>query len=168
MFVRLLLLLTLVPIAELYVILKVHGELSERTDPQTALVVTVGSILLTGAVGAALARSQGLGVLKELQRAGAEGRFPGRQLIDGALILVGGALLLTPGYLTDLVGLSFLIPTTRALWRRGMAAWLRQKVEGGRATVRVWSGPTTGRDDWGEGPDDRRIIDVTPDDAGHR
>ena len=166
MFLRLLLLLTVIPIVELFVLLKVHHEIAERTDFQTALLVTVGSILATGAIGAYLARTQGLGVVNELRRATAEGRFPGRPLVDGALILAGGAMLLTPGFLTDFVGLSLLIPMTRRFYRRAMTEWLRRKVERGEAFVQVRRGP--GRDDWSAGPPRGQVIDVTPDEHDER
>ncbi|RUL85542.1 FxsA family protein [Tautonia sociabilis] len=168
MFVRLLLLLTIVPVVELFVLLKVHGAIAERYDVQTGLLVTVGAILFTGVLGAYLARSQGLGVLRELQRSMAEGKFPGRTLLDGALVLVGGALLLTPGFLTDLVGLSLLVPITRAGYRRVLSAWLERKVRRGEAFVRFGTGPAPGSGrhpgSWGPGPGRGQVIDVTPDD----
>lgn len=173
MFVRLLLLLTVVPIVELFVLLQVHGAIAERYDFKTGLLVTVGAILFTGALGAYLARSQGLGVLRELQRSTSEGKFPGRTLIDGAMVLVGGAMLLTPGFLTDLVGLSLLIPVTRDAYRRVLSAWISRKIQRGEAFVRFGPGPGPGMGPWPGSGDPRapgpssargRVIDVTPDD----
>ncbi len=168
MFLRLLLLLTVVPIAELVILLEVHRWIAEWTDPGTALVLTVGTILLTGLVGAKLAQSQGLGVFREIERATGRGEFPGRPLIDGALILFGGALLLTPGILTDVFGLSMLFPPSRALYRRALAHWLQKKVEQGEATLRLHSqrisqgdgSPFQDFQDQGQG----QVIDVTPED----
>ena len=160
MFLRLLLLLTIVPIAELFVILKVHGAIADRFDGPTALLVTFGTILGTGMLGAFLARTQGLGVLRGLQGSMSRGEFPRDSLIDGALVLLGGALLLTPGFLTDLTGLSLLIPGTRAIWRRGLSAWFRREI--GRGALRVdrfETGRTRPSD-----PREARVIDVTPED----
>jgi len=141
MFLRLLFLLTVVPIVELFVLLSVHGALAEQFGFGQALLITVGSIVLTGALGASLARSQGLGVLRALQQSMAEGQFPGQTIMDGAMVLFGGALLLTPGFLTDALGLSLLIPTTRKLYRKGLAAWLRYQMRHGRVTVFTNSSP---------------------------
>ncbi|WP_169975944.1 FxsA family protein [Tautonia rosea] len=166
MFVRLLLLLTIVPIVELFVLLAVHGAISERYGFQTGLLVTVGAILITGLLGATLARSQGLGVIRELQRSMASGQFPARSLIDGAMILAGGAMLLTPGFLTDLVGLSLLVPVTRNLYRRMLNSWFLHSVRRGATRVRFQSefvpGPDRVRRESGtpRGP----VIDVTPED----
>jgi UPF0716 protein FxsA len=177
MFVRLLLLLTIVPIVELFVMLKVHGAIAERYGTQTGLLVTFGAILFTGMLGAYLARSQGLGVLRELQRSTAEGKFPARTLTDGAMVLVGGAMLLTPGFLTDLFGLSLLIPFTRNAYRRILSAWIARKIQRGEAFVRFGSGagfgpgagmrpgagPAPGNWDAGPSTGRGRVIDVTPD-----
>ena len=160
MFLRLLLLLTIVPIAELFVLLQVHGAIASRFDGTTALLITFGAILGTGMLGAFLARTQGLGVLRGLQQSMSRGEFPGGALIDGALVLLGGALLLTPGFLTDLAGLSLLIPGSRALWRRGLSAWVRREI--GRGAIRVdrFEGARPRPSEPGEA----RVIDVTPED----
>ena len=93
---RLLLLFVLVPALELVLLI----ELGQRIGT----LPTLGLIVLTGVVGASLARSQGLRVLQELQRETEAGRLPAEPLVDGALILVAGALLVTPGVLTDAFG----------------------------------------------------------------
>ncbi len=161
MFVRILLLLTVVPIAELFVLLEVHGALARRYDPQTAILITVGSILATGAFGAALARSQGLSVLAALQRSMIQGQFPARPLLDGVLVLIGAALLLTPGFLTDVFGLSLLVPLTRAFYRERFSSWIRGKIARNEFQVRVVS-PKDQQFHEPDAPSNHQVIDVTP------
>lgn len=135
MFLRLILLLTTVPILELILLLQVHHAVAARWGFGVGLLVTIGSIAFTGILGAALARYQGLGVLREIRQSVARGEIPGRALADGVLVLVGAALLLTPGFITDALGLSLLAPPTRALYRRGLLHWLRRKIERGEIKV---------------------------------
>lgn len=97
---------------------------------------TIALILITGVAGAWLARSQGLAILRQIQEETARGQMPAATLIDGALILVGGLLLLTPGFFTDALGFSFLVPLSRDLWRRGMKTWLDQQIRQGSVSIR--------------------------------
>lgn len=106
----LLLLFIVVPIAELYVIIKV-GE-------QIGVLWTIALLIADSFLGTALMRSQGRAAWARFNAAIAEGRVPARETLDGALIIFGGALLLTPGFITDVFGAIFLIPPTRALVRR--------------------------------------------------
>jgi UPF0716 protein FxsA len=106
----LILLFIVVPIAELYVIIKV-GEL-------IGVVPTLILLLADALLGSWLLKHEGRGAWRRFNEALAARRFPGREVIDGALIIVGGTLLLTPGFLTDIVGLFLLLPPTRAIARR--------------------------------------------------
>lgn len=129
MLLRLLLIFTVVPMVELALLI----EVGRRIGTLSTLVL----IVVTGVVGAALARREGLGVLRALRAELAAGQIPGPTLVDGVIILLAGALLVTPGILTDAVGFACLIPATRRtirafLWR----AW-RQAIEQGRARVVV-------------------------------
>lgn len=99
-----------VPIAELYVIIKV-GEL-------IGVFPTLILLLADAVLGSWLLKHQGRGAWRRFNEALAARRFPGREVVDGALIIVGGTLLLTPGFLTDIVGAFLLIPPTRAIARR--------------------------------------------------
>jgi UPF0716 protein FxsA len=99
-----------VPIAELYVIIKV-GEL-------IGVWPTLALLLADALVGSLLLRHQGRGAWRRFNAAIAERRFPGREVADGVMIVIGGTLLLTPGFITDVFGLVFLIPPTRAIVRR--------------------------------------------------
>ena len=100
----------LVPIAELYVILKV----SDAIGWLPTLVILVADSLL----GTALMRSQGRAVWRRFQAAMQAGRMPHHEVIDGALVIFGGAFLITPGFLTDIVGIALLLPPTRGVIRR--------------------------------------------------
>ena len=124
---RLLLLFTLVPLVELYLLLYVGSLIS--------FWPTVGIVVLTGILGGALARLEGLRVLRRWQRALAEHRVPEDGVSDGLLVLIGGVLLITPGILTDLSGLLLLLPPTR----RWLSRQLRRRMERAQAQGRVQS-----------------------------
>lgn len=106
----LIVLFIVVPIAELYVIIKV-GEL-------IGVLPTLILLLADALLGSWLLKHQGRGAWRRFNEALAARRFPGREVADGALIIVGGTLLLTPGFLTDIVGAFLLLPPTRAITRR--------------------------------------------------
>lgn len=116
----LLALFIVVPLAELYVILKVGDWLG--------IVPTI--LLLAGdsVLGSVLLRSQGRAVWRRFTEAMSAGRIPQREVMDGVLVIFGGAFLITPGFLTDIVGLLLLIPPTRALIRRYLARRLGRRV----------------------------------------
>ena len=82
---------------------------------------TLGLVVLTGVIGATLAKLQGLRTIQRLQEEVAQGRMPTTALLDAGMILVAGALLVTPGVLTDIFGFSLLVPVCRRLYR-GLAA----------------------------------------------
>lgn len=103
------LLFIVVPILELYVIIQVGGLIG--------IWPTLALLLLDSVLGAFVLRHQGRGAWRRFNEALGQGRFPGTEVVDGLLIVIGGTLLLTPGFITDLVGLIFLIPPTRALVR---------------------------------------------------
>lgn len=137
MFLRLLLLFTVVPLVELGLLIQIGRVIG--------LVPTITIVLLTGFAGAALARWQGMATLRRVQTDMAEGRVPAEALVDGLLILVAGAVLLTPGLLTDIAGFLLLIPPTRAAVRRALVEAFRGRVQGG--------GPVTFDANWSPGDD---------------
>jgi UPF0716 protein FxsA len=106
----LVLLFVLVPIAEIYVIIQVGQEIGALW---TVLILIADSL-----IGAWLLSWQGRRAWAAFQAALAAGRIPHREVLDGVLIIAGGAFLLTPGFITDAVGLLLLIPPTRAAFRR--------------------------------------------------
>jgi len=120
MFARLLLLFITVPLVELVLLL--------RLGSRIGLPATIAIIFLTGALGAWLARTQGLSVLHRAQRALAEGRLPQEEVLEGILVLVAGAVLLTPGFLTDAVGFFLLIPPCRQWLRPHLTRYLRGRI----------------------------------------
>jgi UPF0716 protein FxsA len=99
-----------VPIVELYVIIQVGQAIG--------VVPTLLLLLADAILGSLLLRHQGRGAWRRFNEALAQQRFPGREVADGAMIVVGGTLLLTPGFVTDIFGLLLLIPPTRAVFRR--------------------------------------------------
>ncbi len=116
----LLVLFVVVPAAELYVILQVSHAIG--------VFETITALLVISVLGAWLCRIQGFGVVRRLQIALDQGRLPTRELEDGALILLAGALLLTPGFLGDVVGILLLLPPTRAVARAGLSRLVRDRI----------------------------------------
>jgi len=134
----LVLLFIVIPIAELYVILKV-GDL-------IGILPTIALLIADSLFGAWLMRSQGRAVWQRFQGTMQAGRIPHREVFDGVLVIFGGAFLITPGFITDIVGVLLLLPPTRSLFRR----WLVRR--GGRmfgisvATGRRGDVPPSGQD----------------------
>jgi UPF0716 protein FxsA len=110
MLLPLLLLLIIVPIAEIALIIQV-GE-------WIGVWWTIALLLADAVLGSLLLRSQGRAVWRRFSEAVSEGRMPHREVVDGVLVIFGGALMLAPGFITDLFGALFLAPPTRALMRR--------------------------------------------------
>jgi UPF0716 protein FxsA len=120
MFLRLLLLFIATPIIEMALLI----ELGKRIGT----LETIGIIVLTGLAGASLAKSQGLQVLRNIKESIQDGELPHNHLIEGLLILIGGALLITPGILTDAAGFVLVIPWTRRLVREKVRKYLSGKI----------------------------------------
>jgi len=114
---RLLLIFILVPLLELYVLIKIGGYLGAFQ--------TVALVVLTALLGVALARFEGIRTLQQIRQSLSQGMVPAEEMIDGVLIFVGGVLLITPGVLTDLFALILLIPYTRTIFKR----WLRRRFD---------------------------------------
>ncbi|MGZ0052445.1 FxsA family protein [Brevibacillus gelatini] len=93
---------------------------------------TVFLVILTGLLGAWLAKQQGVQVFRLLQFQLARGQMPTEAIIDGVLILIGGILLLLPGFVSDVIGLIFLIPYTRMILRHLLKQWLWYLISSGR------------------------------------
>ncbi|HPM82381.1 MAG TPA: FxsA family protein [Candidatus Anammoximicrobium sp.] len=141
MILKLLLLLVVVPLAELALLLY----LADVTSWQ----LTLALVIATGVIGTALARSQGWRVWSRIQEELAAGRMPAEPLLDAVLIFVAGALLLTPGVLTDLLGITLLIPWTRNYYRRRLVAWFKSHF-----TIQ-----TTGFGSWPQSQERSQVID---------
>lgn len=130
LFGRLLLLFTLVPILELSLLVWL--------GQQIGFWPTVGLIAGTALLGSFLAHREGLSVLARFRARVASGAMPGSELTDGIIILIAGALLLTPGVLTDVVGFLGLFPPTRALIKRIVTKRFQRGLLGGTVHVATW------------------------------
>jgi len=116
----LILLLVLLPFLEMVLLLL----LADWTSWQVALLFVV----LTGVAGAVLIRFQGLRAGRRIRQDLAAGRMPANAVWDAAMILVSGALLLTPGVLTDLFAVTLLLPPCRRLYRAALVRWFRSRT----------------------------------------
>jgi UPF0716 protein FxsA len=123
------LLFTIVPLVELYLLLSIGRVVG--------FWPTVAIVVLTGVLGASLAKREGLRVLNQYRTTLAQGRMPEEGLLGAVLILVGGVLLIAPGVLTDLTGLCLLFPPTRRLVARKVRAHLSAGMRKG--TIHVTS-----------------------------
>ena len=120
MFPLLILLFIVVPLAELYVIIQVGQAIGA--------LPTIGLLLLDSLLGSWLLRAQGRAVWRRFQAALAGGRPPAQETVDGGLVIVGGALMLAPGFITDAFGVVLLLPPTRAIVRRGILRNARNRL----------------------------------------
>lgn len=120
MFLKILLLFIVTPLVEMAILI----ELGRRFGTWH----TIGIVLLTGFIGASLAKVQGLQVYRNLTRSLYNGELPHNHLIEGVLLFVGGALLITPGVLTDAVGFGLVLPWTRRLVREQVKSQLRKRL----------------------------------------
>jgi UPF0716 protein FxsA len=153
---RLLVLFIVVPAVELALLIEIGSRIGTPA--------TLGIIIVTGFVGAALARAQGLGVIRQMQRETAEGQLPADSLVDGAFILVAAALLVTPGVLTDAFGFLCLLPRFRAVAKRWIWRWLERAVRDNRVHMQVhlhppFPGAEPRAGESGPRPD---VVDVRP------
>ena len=156
MFAPILLALVLVPLIEIYFLVQVGQEIG---TPATILLLVAISV-----VGAWLVKREGRATWNRLRAAMARGEIPTKEAVDGAMILFGGALMLTPGFLTDILGLLLILPPTRAslkgTFRRLLGTWVMTragvvgkagrgvyaaKVVGSRRKSRDTGGPVTPR-----------------------
>ncbi len=132
MIARLALLFVVVPFVELALLML----LADATDWKVSLALVVA----TGVAGAWLVKHQGWRVLRRIREELAAGRVPAGALMDGAMVLVAGTLLLTPGVLTDLLAIGLLVPVTRTLAKRRLVRWFQENftldVAGQTATFR--------------------------------
>jgi UPF0716 protein FxsA len=124
------------PLAELWLIVQVAGQIGALEALLAMIVITV--------VGGWLVKREGVGVWARLRSQLQRGQLPPAEVIDGFLLLVAGVLLLVPGFLTDIVAALVLIPPTRALFRRLVLRWVRRRRVSGRLVVlgngQAWSG----------------------------
>jgi UPF0716 protein FxsA len=128
---------TVIPLVELYLLLVIGRHVGA--------LPTVVLVLITGLVGALLARKEGLRVVRRWQQSLARGRMPEEGILGGLLVLVGGVLLVTPGVLTDLVGFLLLLPPSRRWIARRLRRVLERRIAQGTVRVTTFqSGPFPG------------------------
>lgn len=141
-----------VPIVELWVIIEIGSLIG--------ILPTIALLIADALLGSLLLRHQGRGAWRRFNDALSQRRFPGREVADGLLIAVGGTLLLTPGFVTDVFGLILLVPPTRAIVRRLMRGYVtRRFVIVGAAGPAPSSGPAGRTYDY-----DSTAEEVDPDD----
>ena len=124
---RLFLLFTVVPLIELYLLVALGRVLGP--------LATIGLVIVTGAVGAWFARLEGARVIRRWQEAMARQQIPKDGVIDGFLIFIGGLMLITPGILTDIAGLSMVMPPTRRVIAGFVRSWVERQIAAGRVQV---------------------------------
>lgn len=121
MLLKLLLLMTIVPTVELWLLFQISDRIGG--------IETLWLIILTGIIGASLAKREGLSVISKIQEDAVNGEPPGDRLAEGLLVLVGGILLLTPGVVTDLTGLLMIFPLSRRPLSQVAKRWLTARVQ---------------------------------------
>ena len=144
------LLVTLVGFAELYLLVKVAAQL---TFPGTLAVC-----IFTGVAGGALVRHQGLRTLAQVQRSMVAGELPAREIVSGVVLLMVGATLILPGFVSDTVGFLLLVPPIRSWTARRLISYFK-----GKLSVASWGSGLNMA--WGQGPDREDVIDIEPDPA---
>lgn len=121
---KLILLFTVIPIVELFILFQIAEV--------TSGFATVLLVIFTGIVGAYLAKSQGRIIIMRIRTDLNRGKMPANELINGLCVLVGGALLLTPGIITDIVGFSLVIPLTRTIFKKYIKDKFSEKIRAGQ------------------------------------
>jgi UPF0716 protein FxsA len=135
-------LFVIAPLVELAVIVQVAGTIG--------VLDTIGLLVLVSVVGAWLAKREGGGVLRRIQASLDRGEMPSTHVVDGGLVLLAGALMIAPGFISDVIAILLLLPPTRALVRRPLLRYVARRgrlavLSGGRG--RRWSRAGTGGDD---------------------
>lgn len=128
MLLRLMLLFILMPLIELAILVYLGTIIGA--------LYTVLIVVATGILGAVMARHQGLAALSRIRSSIESGIMPANELFDGALILAGGLLLLTPGIITDIVGFAVLVPQTRCIIRRWIRSLIHRRIQRGEIHYR--------------------------------
>ncbi len=162
MFGPLFVLFVAVPLVELWLLIQAGGIWGAWP--------TIGLVLLTGVVGASLARREGIRAITRMTEATARGELPSGAMFDGMAIFLGGALLLTPGFITDGIGFALLVPGSRNFLREGFLSWFGKRIQSGHIMVNMNGfDPTQGpnapgpRGPRGPGVGNGRVYDQTLD-----
>ncbi|MGK0367371.1 MAG: UPF0716 protein FxsA [Thermoproteota archaeon] len=139
MFPILLVLFTVIPALEFYILFSAGDYIGGLN--------TIFIIIATGIIGASLAKSQGLVIIQKIQHSLSQGSLPTDQIVHGLMVFAGGILLLTPGFLTDIFGLSMVIPGSRHILAVFMKSIFEKAIESGNIQFSSFShGPAAGHD----------------------
>jgi UPF0716 protein FxsA len=150
-FSRLLILFVAIPLLELYILIKVGKYLGTEN--------TILIVILTGILGAAFARSQGAGIINKIRETLNQGQIPGNEMIQGILIFAGGIMLITPGFLTDILGFSLILPYSRQIFAGFLISYIKKKIESGRVQFYQQDNDFSDPDDiWEDDSDDKPEI----------
>lgn len=120
MFFKLFLIFAIIPVVELALLIKVGSIIG--------ILNTIIIVILTAIIGAYMVRLEGLGIIYRIQNNLTAGIFPAEELIDGMMILIAGALLLTPGFFTDVIGFLMVFPASRILIKRIVRRYLENRI----------------------------------------
>ncbi|MDP8248471.1 MAG: FxsA family protein [Candidatus Tritonobacter lacicola] len=126
---KLILLFTVVPLVELALLITVGREIG--------VFNTISIVVITGVIGAYLARSQGISTLGKIQSSMQRGVMPANEILDGFMILAGGLMLITPGLITDAAGFLTLIPRTRNMLKSLIVKKLKKIIDSGNVQIHI-------------------------------
>ncbi len=129
MLLKLILAFTIIPVAEIYVLIRIGGAIGALN--------TIAVVILTAVAGGYLARMQGTKTYLQIRRNLDQGIMPTEELLDALIILVAGIVLLTPGFITDAAGLLLLIPATRQIVKRWLKRSFEKKTSSNRITIDI-------------------------------
>ncbi|MEF9475943.1 MAG: FxsA family protein [Candidatus Mariimomonas ferrooxydans] len=127
MFLKLFLIFAVIPVIELALLIKVGSIIGT--------INTISIVILTAVIGAYMVKLEGLGVMSRIQANMQEGIFPAEELINGMMILLAGALLLTPGFFTDVIGCFMVIPVSRNFLKRIARRYIEKKMSSGEFRI---------------------------------
>ncbi|MEF9427637.1 MAG: FxsA family protein, partial [Candidatus Mariimomonas ferrooxydans] len=127
MFLKLFLIFAVIPVIELALLIKVGSIIGT--------INTISIVILTAVIGAYMVKLEGLGVMSRIQANMQEGIFPAEELINGMMILLAGALLLTPGFFTDVIGFFMVIPVSRNFLKRIARRYIEKKMSSGEFRI---------------------------------
>jgi UPF0716 protein FxsA len=120
MFFKLFMIFAVVPVIELALLINIGSLIG--------VLNTVIIVILTATIGAYMVRMEGIGVMYRIQRNMQEGIFPGNELINGMMILIAGAMLLTPGFFTDVLGFLMVFPVSREFIKKIARRYIKKKM----------------------------------------
>jgi UPF0716 protein FxsA len=127
MFFKLFLIFAVVPVIELALLIKIGSIIGTLN--------TIAIVILTAIIGAYMVKLEGLGVMYRIQKNMQEGIFPGEELINGMMILIAGALLLTPGFFTDIIGFLMVFPFSRNHIKKIARRYIEKKMSSGEIRI---------------------------------